>query len=182
MKLFQAFLLVLLLPVCAQAQDLYRFRHHSERELTQTYTILLRDACRQADQVWRDSATDPRAGYWGTGRSDQMNEGIRAISSMVLTCGALLKYSDVLEGAERQTRLRHASRAIDYSVSTHRSGTQKCTDGKPWGGSWQSAMWTAALSFGAWLIRDDLVPDLRQGVELVVASEEDRSALAVCQY
>jgi len=35
-------------------------------------------------------------------------------------------------------------------------------------------MWTATLSFGAWLIRDDLDPELSQGVERVVASEADR--------
>jgi hypothetical protein len=103
-----------------------------------------------------------------------MNEGIRAIGGMVLTCGALLKYSDVLSDSDRRACLRKATRAIRYAVTSHRSGTQKCTDGKPWGGSWQSAMWTGTLGFGAWLIWDDLDPELRKGVERVVASEADR--------
>jgi hypothetical protein len=165
---------LLLLPVRAQPEDLYHIRQLSERELTSTYATMLLDACRHADKVWQESATDPAAGYWGSGRSDQMNEGIRAIAGMVLACGALVKYDRALSDADRQDYLRKAQRAVRYAVTTHRIGSQKCTDGKPWGGSWQSAMWTATLGFGAWLIWDDLDPELRQGVERVVASEADR--------
>jgi hypothetical protein len=89
------------------------------------------DACRHAENVWQDSSADPHTGYWGTGRSDQQNEGIRAISGMVLTCGALLKYSDTLSDADRHHYLSQATRAIRYAVSSHLTGTQKCTDGKP---------------------------------------------------
>ena len=165
---------LLLLPLWAQSGELYRIRPLSERELTRTYTSLMLAACRHADQAWHDSPENPPIGYWGSGRSDQMNEGIRAISGMVLTCGALLKYSDALQGPERDKYLDRATRAIRYAVASHRTGTQPCTDGKPWGGSCQSAMWTGTLSFGAWLIWDELDPELRQGVERVIASEADR--------
>jgi hypothetical protein len=174
MKQFRLLLPLLLLPVCAQSEDIYHIHQLSERDLTRAYTSLMLDACRQADTVWHNSSTEPRAGYWGTGRSDNMNEGIRAISGMVLTCGALLKYSDTLTDAERRHYSTQATRAIRYAVSSHLTGTQKCTDGKPWGGSWQSAMWTATLTFGARLMWDDLDAELRQGVERVVASEADR--------
>ena len=166
--------LLLLLSVSALCGEHYHIHPLSERELAQTYASLLADACRHADQFWQDSSVDPHAGYWGSGRSDQMNEGIRAISGMVLTCGALLKYSDALSGPERARYLDRATRALRYAVASHRTGTQKCTDGKPWGGSWQSAMWTGTLSFGAWLIWDDLDLELREGVERVLASEADR--------
>ena len=166
--------LLLLLTGPACAEDLYHLHTLSEREFSRTYTDLMRDACRHADQFWHESDVDPRAGYWGSGRSDNMNEGIRAISGMVLTCGALLKYSDALKEAEREKRLGQATRAIRYAVLSHRTGPLKCTDGKPWGGSWQSAMWTATLSFGAWLMWDALEPELREGVERVLVSEADR--------
>jgi hypothetical protein len=174
MKHFSLLLPFLLLPVCAQAEDIYHIRLLTEHEQTRAYTTLMLEACRHADGVWQDWSVDPRAGYWGTGRSDQMNEGIRAISGMVLTCGALLKYSDTLTETERRHCLTQATRAIRYAVSSHLTGTQKCTDGKPWGGSWQSAMWTATLTFGARLIWDDLDTELQQGVEHVIASEADR--------
>jgi hypothetical protein len=174
MRLFIALLLLLLLAARARADELYHIRHLSERQFAEAYTTLLLDACQHADKFWQDSSTNAGAGYWGSGRSDQMNEGIRAIAGMVLTCGALLKYDNGPDAAERAVRLSQARRAIRYAVSTHLTGTEKCTDSKPWGGSWQSAMWTATLTFGAWLIWDHLDAGLRQGLERVVASEADR--------
>ena len=174
MKQLRLVALFFLLPFCAQSNELYHIQRPSERALTQTYASLLLDACHHADQFWQDLPGDPPVGCWGTGRSDQMNEGIRAISGMVLASGALLKYSDALTDSERQHCRERATQAIRYAVSSHITGTRKCTDGKPWGGSWQSAMWTATLTFGARLFWDELDPELQQGVERVVASEADR--------
>ncbi len=165
-------LLLLVLPVCACADAIYHVRPLSERELVKTYAVILRDACRHADSQWHLASFDPNAGYWGNGISDG-NEGIRAVASMTLACGALLKYSD-LKGAERDNTLAKARAGIRYAVSTHLTGLQRCTDGKRWGRGWQSAMWTATLAFGAWLIWADLDPELRQGVERVVSFEADR--------
>jgi len=166
--------LLLLAPVCVHASGPYQIRRLSEVELLQTYTNLLWDAVHHADQFWHEWPIDTRAGLWGTGRSDQMNEGIRAISEMIFTSGVLAKYSAAPGSPERNELVRKATAAIRYATSTHLSGTQKCTDGKPWGGSWQSAMWTGTLAFGAWLMWDDLAPDLRRDVERVLASESDR--------
>ena len=146
----------------------------SERELLKTYTSIMRDAWHHADRFWTNWTVETNAGMWGTGRSDNMNEGIRAISGMVLTCGSLLKYSDALDATERAEYRRKSIAAIRYAVATHVTGSQKCTDGKPWGNSWQSAMWTCDLSFGAWLIWDDLDAGLRKDLERVVAFEADR--------
>src|ERR1039458_9617630 len=126
MKHFRFLLPFLLLPVCAQSEDIYHIRRLSEREQTRVYTALMLEACRHADGVWKDWSVDPRAGYWGTGRSDQMNEGIRAISGMVLTCGALLKYSDTLSDADRRHYTSRATRAIHYAVSSPAHGAMAC--------------------------------------------------------
>ena len=138
-----------------------------------TFTIMLREACRHADQFWTNSAFDPAAGYWGNGISDG-NEGIRAIGEMVLTGGTLLKYFDAWTGSERRDCLSKTTAAIRYATATHRTGTQKCADGKSWGGSWQSAMWTGTLAFGAWLVWDELDAGLRRDTQRIVASEADR--------
>ncbi len=170
-----ALLTVLVLSVGSlQGQELYKIRSVSEAELLKTYTTLLRDGCKHADGVWKEWSVDPKGGLWGTGRSDQMNEGIRAIAGMVLASGTLLKYENNLPPAERTELLRKATAAIHYAVSTHVTGTQKCTDGKPWGGSWQSAMWTGTLAFGSWMIWDELDPLMQKDIERVVASETDR--------
>jgi hypothetical protein len=172
-------LLFLLLPFCVLGKDVYQIHDLSEREVLKTYTQVLRDACRHADGDWKASSFDPAAGYWGDGVSSG-NQGIRTIGCMVLTCGTLLKYDDGLSQAERKELLAKATAAIRYATATHVTGTQKCTNGKHWGAtekfggeSWQSGMWTGTLVFGSWLIWDKLDADLKQGIERVVASEDD---------
>jgi hypothetical protein len=171
-KLFLS--LLILLPALSRSEDIYQIRKLSERELLQTYTSIMMDACHHSDKFWTNSTFDSQAGHWGSGRSDQMNEGIRSVSGMVLTCGALLKYSNALSEADRREFFRKTQAAIRFATTTHLTGTQKCPDGKPWGGSWQSAMWTATMGFGAWLIWDDLDSSLRKDLERVVSSEANR--------
>jgi hypothetical protein len=163
----------LLLPICVKGGELYQIHRMSEPELMQTYTSLLVDACHHADRFWKSSSTAAGAGFWGDGVSDG-NQGIRAVAEMVLTCGTLLRYSDALAPGERQEYLLKATGAIRYAAATHITGTQQCPDGKHWGGSWQSAMWTGTLGFGAWLLWDQLDPQVRSDIERVIASEADR--------
>jgi hypothetical protein len=165
--------LLLVLPLCAPARELYEVRSLTEQDLMQTYTRLLVDACHHSDKFWKAAPFDSAAGYWGNGVSDG-NEGIRAIGEMVFTCGTLLKFSDSFNASQRQEYLRKSTAAIRYATYTHVTGTQKCVDGKRWGNSWQSAMWAGTLGFGAWLLWDDLDADLRKDVQRVLASESDR--------
>ncbi len=173
------FLVLLLLPFCAPAGELYQIRQLSEQDILQTYTQILRDACHHADPDWKSSSFDPAAGYWGDGVSGG-NEGIRTVASMVLACGTLLKYDDGLSDRQRRELLAKATAAIQYATVTHVTGTQKCADGKHWGAtpkfgpeSWQSGMWTGTLAFGAWLMWDKLEPASQQGIERVIAWEDD---------
>ncbi|EEF60660.1 hypothetical protein [Pedosphaera parvula] len=173
------FLVLLLLPFCSLAKDIYQIHPLSEREVLKTYTLVLRDACRHADQDWKSSASDPAVGYWGDGVSSG-NQGIRTIANMVLASGTLLKYDDGLSEGERRELLAKATAALRYATATHVTGTQKCTNGKQWGAtekfgseSWQSGMWTGTLLFGAWLMWDKLEPGLQEGIQRVVASEDD---------
>ncbi len=166
-------LILLLLPVCVRAGDIYHIRPMSEPELMATYETMIRDACRQADGNWHDASFDPNAGHWGNGLSGE-NEGIRAISHMMVASGTLLKYSHALTPDERANLKTKMIKAARYVVATHITGTQKCTDGKQWGASWQSPMWAAAFAFGAWFVWDDLDQGLRKDIERVMASECDR--------
>jgi hypothetical protein len=160
-------------------RELYRIRELSERELLQTYIAILKEACLYADSEWKVSAFDPQAGYWGDGVGDG-NGGIRTIASMLLACASLIKYDDGLDAAERRRFLDKSVAALRYATATHRTGTQKCTDGKPWGatenfgpGSWQSGMWTGTLAWGTWLIWDQLEPALQRSFQQVIAWECD---------
>ncbi|HEV2320200.1 MAG TPA: hypothetical protein VGV18_10650 [Verrucomicrobiae bacterium] len=175
--------ILLLCPFCASANDLYQIHPLSEREIQRVYIQLLHDACLYADRDWTNSAFDPAAGYWGGGLSGE-NNGIRPIGSMVLACGTLLKYDDGLTANERQDLLTKTTAALRYVTATHFTGTQRCVDGKNWGGldrpgvhagraQWESSYWTSSFTLGAWLIWDKLDSDLRQDVERVVAAQDD---------
>ncbi|HEX3628563.1 MAG TPA: hypothetical protein VH280_24400 [Verrucomicrobiae bacterium] len=176
MKLLSIFLLF---SFCASAKDLYQIHPLSEKQIQQTYIRLLEDACQYADRDWTNSSFDPAAGYWGDGVSSG-NEGIRTIGSMVLACGTLLKYDNSLSDVERRDLLSKSVAAIRYVTATHYTGTQKCSNGKQWGGmdrpgykTWQSSYWAGSLAFGAWLIWDKLDPQLQQDVERVVTAQDD---------
>gem|GEM_PF-1119653 len=173
-------IIVALLPLCARAGDAgYQIRTLSEVEVLKTYTDVLKDAFHFADREWKTSQFNSDAGYWGDGVS-RGNEGIRAVSGMVLASAALVKYDESLSKDERSEILNKATAALRYVTATHITGTQKCPDGKPWGAtpkfggeSWQSGMWTGMFAFGAWLIWDKLDPPLQQAVERVIAWEDD---------
>jgi hypothetical protein len=175
--------ILLLVPFCATAKDLYQIHRLSEREIQQTYVRLLEDACKYADRAWTNSSFSPEAGYWGGGYSGE-HEGIRTLGSMVLACGVVLKYDDRLPADERRDLLAKTTAALRYATATHFTGTQKCTDGKRWGGldrpgvrtgvvQWESSYWTSSLTLGAWLIWDQLDLQLQQDVERVVAAQDD---------
>lgn len=176
-------LIFLCLPLCASAKDLYQIHTLSEKEIQQTYIQLLHDACLYADRDWTNSSFDPAAGYWGPGGSGE--KGIRVIGHMVMACGTLLKYDDGLSDSERQDLLTKTTAALRYLTATHFTGTQKCTDGKRWGGmdrpgftgpgfkEWESSYWTSAFAFGAWLVWDKLDPGLQRDVERVVGTQDD---------
>lgn len=163
---------LLLLPLCVRSEDLYRIHPMSETELVKTYIDVLRDACRHDDQFWKELPGTTNVGYWNTGRSDE--GGTRPITATTLKTAALLKYSNAFTGGERAEYLRKTLAAFRYVTSTHVTGSRKCVDGKSWGNSWQSAMWTCDLAVGAWLIWDELDPPLRKDLERVVTFEADR--------
>jgi len=170
LKLSLTFLLV---GFWAGAKDVYEIRHLSERELLNTYTSLLVEGCDYSERFWKVSSFDSEAGYWGDGASDG-NQGIRAISEMVFVSGTLLKYPEAFPREKEAEVLSKTKAAIRFACATHLTGMQKCPDGKSWGGSWQSAMWTATLGFGAWLVWDKLDDESKRNVERVIASETDR--------
>src|ERR1035437_6290952 len=119
-------------PSCESGKGLYQIRQLSEQAILQTYTALLEDACCFATHSWKSSSFDPTAGYWGDGVSAG-NGGIRTTASMLLACGALLKYDVGVAAGARLDLLEKSTATLRYVTSTHVTGTQTCTDNKQWG-------------------------------------------------
>lgn len=157
----------------------YRIRALSEQAIHEAYVQVLKESWRFASGDWKNSSLDPALGFWGDGVSSG-NGGIRTIASMLLACAALLKYDAGLGAVERRDLVNKCTAALHYATATHITGTQKCTDGKPWGAtdkfgpeSWQSGMWTGTLACGAWLTWDKLDPALQRAFEQVASWEAD---------
>jgi len=174
MKSFPAVLLLVVFSCQVQASDLYTIRPYiAEKELRGIYVDVLAKFARHAEGLWHQSPSDPKAGYWGNGLSGG-NEGIRAVGNTALVYATLAKETDALDAETRRAYIERAVAGIRYVAESHVTGSQKCVDGKQWGKSWQSAMWTGNMGFAAWILWDELDPGLRAAVERVVTHEADR--------
>lgn len=131
---------------------------------------MLADYRRYAETLWHGpSEALPGMGYWGTGRGDWNNEGVRAGSTTALVYALLWREGDhTFRIADR------VDPALRYAAAIHTTGDRKDTSGKTWGDSWQSAMWAANLGVTAWLVRDQISPQTLAAVRRVVADEADR--------
>ena len=161
------------------SEGLYLIRQLRESAMLRMYITILKDACQYADRDWQNASFNPAAGYWGNGVSIG-NGGIRTIASMLFACVAILKYDHSLGEARRQDLFQKSQAALRYAVATHRTGSQRCTDGKQWGAtpefgpeSWQSGMWTGTLAIGTWLLWDRLDAALQHEFQRVIAWEDD---------
>ena len=138
---------------------------------TETYLTCLLDFERYAEAVWHDAGSPANSGYFGDGASGG-NGGIRG------TCGIGLAYAVLVteqpDSPERERRLSRIKASLTYASSTHLTGDATCVDGKPWGRSWQSCLWTGSLALTAALVEQDLSPELVQACRRVLADEADR--------
>lgn len=159
-------------------RDIYSIHHLSEQALQRTYEQLLQEACAYAAPDWKTASFDSSAGFWGNGISGG-NSGIRTVVSMLLACATVIRYARP-DHRTRGDLIAKCKASVGFVTATHRTGSSLCTDGKQWGGtpgfgpgSWQSGMWTGTLAWGAWLVWEELDPDLQQSLERVIAWECD---------
>jgi hypothetical protein len=122
-----------------------------------------------AESLWHAADGREGMGYWGSGKADGGNEGIRALANTALVYATLYAQGDKAIPVDRRV-----GAALRYAAAVYNGGTMKATDGKQWGASWQSAMWAGNLGLAAWMTRDALPPETLDAVKRVVASEADR--------
>jgi hypothetical protein len=133
---------------------------------------MLRDFQRHAETVWHESSAYPGMGYWGTGRTADVTNATDG--PRVLTATALV-YALLYNLGYREFTLKdRVEPALRYAAATYIGGPAKGTDGKQWGHSWQSRMYAGNLGVAAWLVRDELAPDVMALVKACVATEADR--------
>ena len=134
----------------------------------------LLDFERYAESVWHDAPAPPKSGYFGDGRSGG-NGGIRGMCGIAVSYAVLIReYPDAKENARRRRRVEATLR---YASATHQEISKAtCIDGKTWGFSWQSSLWTGSMGLACALLQDQLPPDLVKDCQRVVAVEASRLA------
>ncbi len=92
-----------------------------------------------------------------------------ALAVMVRTMG-----DDFPAGLSRETCRDKAVAILRFVLPTHGAGGRKCSDGKQWKDQWQSALWADRAGKAAWLLWDDLDPEMRWLAARMAADEADR--------
>lgn len=139
---------------------------------TPVLRTMLQDYRRYTETLWHPASDSGKLamGYWGSGKGDGGNEGIRALANTALVYAFLYR-----DGDKEYPIAERVEPALRYAAVIHTSGgDRRGTDNKKWGNTWQSAMWAANLGMAAYLVKDQLTPETRTAVERVVAMESDR--------
>jgi hypothetical protein len=164
--------IVLLICAVSASAGVYTVKPSiSNDDLMGLYSTMLTQYCQYAESKWHTSAFDPNAGYWGSGINDGGNDGTRAVTDTALAYAVAAKKTDAVNARLRAVYVRHAVAGIRYTASTHLTGKQVCTNGKQWGNTWQSSMWTGTMCMAAWVLWDDLDADTRALVKRVTEYE-----------
>lgn len=95
-----------------------------------------------------------------------------------LACGLAVIYRAMPDDAASMS-VRNAARdraiaILRFALATHGAGGKLCTDKKQWKDQWQSAFWAHSLGKAAWLLWDDLDPQLRWLAAEMICHEADR--------
>lgn len=115
---------------------------------------------------------DPRGLLLTDGRS--VEHGIRP-NTQTVSALAILARTLPDDGTTRTRHYRDISlRMLRFILPTHRAGGMLCSNGKPWHSQWQSAHWAHSAGRAAWLLWDDLDPELRWLAARMVCDEADR--------
>jgi hypothetical protein len=136
--------------------------------------ILLQQARYLAAQL-RPWEQDPRAMLLTDVRSNE--HGIRPNSH---TAYGLAMLSRVLPdeafaaGFTRNDARQGAIAILRFVLPTHGAGGRRCADDKPWHSQWQSALWAFSAGKAAWLLWDELEPQLRRLAAHMIADEANR--------
>ena len=145
----------------------------SNDELMGLYETMITQYCLFAESTYKPAAFGAGAGYWGNGISGS-NEGIRAVANTALAYAVAAKEMGLTSPRLRALYVRRASSGVRYVALTHLTDSRVCTDGKQWGNSWQSGMWTGTMCMAAWIVWDELDADTKALVKRVAEYEANR--------
>ena len=130
--------------------------------------------CARYNLGWipKSFSEDPALPSYRLARFDE--HGVRPACSVVYGMAVLLKcdgFDQGVVGLPKQVALERTLKLLRGAAAAHKSHTRGSAG---WGDHWQSALWSALLGCGGWLLWDELDPASRQLLTNVVVHEADR--------
>ena len=107
---------------------------------------------------------------------EQAENGIRPVSHAIYCIGLALYYDyydEEIVGVSKEDAEAMCIKLIDSVVEEHRSNHPDDQEDRYWGDSWQSPLWAENIALGAWLLRDQMDPEIYEKVERMVLDEAD---------
>src|SRR5262249_32914145 len=102
---------------------------------------------------------------------------LRPSTDVALSLAVLAVFGDfdaTSAGITRAEVRAHALALTKYIALTHTANSLAAGDGEAWGDHWQSALWTARVGTGAWLLWNDLPDETKVMVARMIIHEADR--------
>ena len=142
---------------------------NSDQQLTEERSLAIRNSA-EAFAGWRDTELLPVL-YLSR---EQAENGIRPVSHAIY-CISLALYYDYYDeeivGVPREDAQAMCTKLISSVVEEHRSNHPGSQEDQYWGDSWQSPLWAENIGLGAWLLRDQMAPEVYEKVERMVLDE-----------
>ena len=137
-----------------------------EGEIARRIEPILRKQSKYLVAQLRPWKQDPRALLLGNGGS--LEGDIRSNAHTAFGLAVLARVFDDRAARDQSVAI------LRFLLCTHGAGEMKCADGKQWHNQWQSAMWAYSAGKAAWLLWDDLDPQLKWLAARMICDEADR--------
>ncbi|MBI4978640.1 MAG: hypothetical protein HZC28_14260 [Spirochaetes bacterium] len=136
------------------------------------YIRLLEQWLPAARRLIRTSPKNPAYTYYGTGESAHwpIQSNFNVFASLAVL-GTAPELDEKHAGMKRADIITLARELMRYGLSTHRSGTETCTDGGQWGHFWISMLGLERMMHGVDAIQEHLTDDDNSLLERVLISE-----------
>lgn len=131
---------------------------------------LLHAWAKSAERYWYPCSHDPSLGCYGTGYNSW---GVQTNQKYLAALATLALHPESPVGADRDWAWARAQAALRFSLASHVSGPDRCTDGTQWGHTWISGLGIERMMHGVYQMESRLTDKDRSDLKRVLISEAE---------